>query len=247
MKISHVENSINGYLAHQESETENSEAIVCQEIRGAVIVPDVLKGRPGYYLLIGRKYEESKNDLPVLIFLKEESECSREALIANLIDDERGFLYHIIYTGEPIRSALGDLRDSFFMDLRKAFREKIPWVKLYPAFYQNDIMHGLNLFSQWHNERALAIPRDSLLAKQIGQIEPGVPPDELYAFHALSYILGGFKLQEIPVEEIATARMKTLRKVLKDSLTGADRAAWEERNHIFKQIEEENEYFNNFL
>ena len=62
MKISHVENSINGYLAHQESETENSEAIVCQEIRGAVIVPDVLKGRPGYYLLIGRKYEESKND-----------------------------------------------------------------------------------------------------------------------------------------------------------------------------------------
>ncbi|RZB36388.1 MAG: hypothetical protein SRB2_02213 [Desulfobacteraceae bacterium Eth-SRB2] len=240
MKISHVEKSINGYLAHQESEIEDKEPIVCQEIRGGVIVPDVLKGRPGYYLLLGRTREES------LVFLKEEAEHSREALIEKIKNDESRFLYHTIYTGEPIRSAPGDLRDSFFMDLRKAFREKIAWVKLYPAFYQNDIMHGLNLFSQWRNEGALAIPRDSLLAKQIGQIEPGVPPDELYAFHALSYILGGFKLQEIPVEEIATARRKTLRKDSLKGLTGADRAAWEERDHIFRRIKEENEYVNNF-
>ena len=73
MKISRVEKSVNGYLAHQESEIEDKEPIVCQEIRGAVIVPDVLKGRPGYYLLIGRKAEESKNGLPLLVFLKDQS------------------------------------------------------------------------------------------------------------------------------------------------------------------------------
>ena len=79
MKISHVENSINGYLAHQESEIEDKEPIVCQEIRGGVIVPDVLKGRPGYYLLLGRTREES------LVFLKEEAEHSREALIEKIV------------------------------------------------------------------------------------------------------------------------------------------------------------------
>lgn len=249
MKISHIEKSVNGYLAHQESETEDKEPIVCQEIRGGVIVPDVLKGRPGYYLLLGRTREESKNGLPLLVFLKEESEYSREALIKKLIHDESKFRYHKVYTQEPVRSTPGEPRDSFFMDLRKAFLGKIPWVKLSPAFYQNDIMHGINLFAQWHNERALEIPRDTILGKQLGQIKPDVPPDELYAFQALSHVLSGFKLQEmIHVDEIGKERMAILRKDSLKGLIGVDRVAWAERDHIFEQIEkEENEYFNDFL
>jgi len=249
MKISHVEKSGNRYLVHQESETADKEPIVCQEIRGSVIVPDVLKGQPGYYLLLGRKCEESRDGLPLLVFIKEESEHSREALIGKLVNDESWFRYHEIYTEEPIRSTPGEPRDSFFIDLRKAFRKKIPWVKLFPAFYRNDIIHGVNLFSQWHNEGVLEVSRNTILYRQIGSIEPSVSPDEsLYAFHALCNILSGFKLRNIPIEQIEKEREEAIRKDSLKDLTGIDRVAAEEIDRIRKKIEdEEYENFNDVL
>jgi len=240
MKISHVEKSRDGYIVHIENKTEEKDPIVCQEIRGSIIVPDALKERPGYYLLLGQKREEGKD---LLIFLKEESEHSREALIEKIKNDEGRFRYHKIYTEEPLKSTPGEQRDSFFIDLRKTFNKNISWVKLCPALYRDDITHGVDLFSQWRNDGALEIPRDTILYRQIGSIEPGVPPDESsYAFHALRHILSGFKIREIPIDQIEKEREEAFRKDSLKDLTGVDRVAAEEIDRVRREIEEDNEW-----
>ena len=228
--------------------TDEKRGIV--DIRGAIVAPDRLNSTPGYYLLLSRLKGEGPDDTPELIFLTEVEQSSSKALLGKLVEDEEKYRFNTIYT-EPYPTGPSNVPPIFILSLHKYVNrpDHIPWVRLCPAsfLYGWDVKQGVHLLSQWEGRDK--IPKETVLWKQLGKIKADNFEDPIfYAFTALRYLLAGFKLHKIfAIKGCETDRAKAKKIDARKGFTGADRAAWEERDRIFRQIEEENEYFNDFL
>lgn len=173
------------------------------------------------------------------MFLTEAEEADPKALITELIHAEKKYRFHAIWTGESL-SAPGILRGNFFMNLRMDFKKSIPWVRLYPAPYADDVSQGINLFARLNFDKAFEPPPAGSILRSHLKIEQGILPDDaFYAFHALRYILGGLSIQKrLDVEGIEAQREAALRKKDKN-LTGVSLMAWTELEKLKEKKDEE--------
>ena len=195
------------------------------EIRAALIPPIPYKRIPGYCLLM--KIEDG-----VLTFIAEAERDNWVELVSIMLDMDRGFRYCILYT---FMESQDRIADSFFRDLYKQAKEEIPWIKVMPAPYANDIPQGIALFTEaLVSGRFVMPPESSILFGQIGQQQANVlPEDDHYAFHALRYVLGGLSVQPVvDTEQVARGRIAWINAQKRNDLTGMSKAAWDELNEI---------------
>ena len=226
--------------------TDEKRGIV--DIRGAIVAPDRLNSTPGYYLLLSRLKGEGPDDTPELIFLTEVEQSSSKALLGKLVEDEEKYRFNTIYT-EPYPTGPSNVPPIFILSLHKYVNrpEHIPWVRIGPAsfFYGSDIKQGVHLLAQWKGRNK--IPKETVLWKQLGRIKADNFEDPIfYAFTALRFLLAGFRLNKT-IKGCETDRLEAKKIDARKGLTGASRVASEELAYFFQRIEEENEYFNNFL
>jgi hypothetical protein len=157
-----------------------------------------------------------------LIFLTESEEADPNALINTLVRLETKYRFHAIYTGLS-NFTPGVLTDRFFIDLKKSFKENIPWVRLYTDLYADNISVGVNLIAQLELEKSFEPTlEDSVLRRHLNNLEIGeLPGCEFYGVHALRHILGGLSIHKrLDIQAIESYREAALRKKTRKSLFG---------------------------
>jgi len=195
------------------------------DIRGAIIEPITLKKIPGYFLFM-------ENNNGKVEFAAEYDSMDPQILTDALVKAESDIKYHALYVTEENKPD-EDPPSVFALDLREELRSKLPWVRIYKAPYTNNIFQGMELFQQMRSKKQIDIPKDTTIGQQLGRMRPNEEPDEsLYAFHALRLILGGVRIQEIPVKDIEDKRHLAFKIDKRKGLDRASRSAWEELDEI---------------
>ena len=195
------------------------------EIRAALIPPIPYKRIPGYCLLV--KIEDG-----LLTFTAEAEDHNWIKLMSIMLDLERSFRYCILYT---IMESRDHIADSYFRNLYKHAKEHIPWIKIMPAPYANDIPQGIALLAgAMMDGRFVMPPESSTLFSHIGAQETlGLPEDDHYALHALRYILGGLSIQPvIDTKQVVEGRVAWINVQKRNELTGMSKAAWDELDEL---------------
>ena len=232
-KVSYVEKKGDEFIFHEFiNEVGDEQTTIFQEIRGAVIRPDIPLGLPGYYLMFGKKKDKKHH-----VFLAEGQYMMQDRLFEALKADAERLSSHLIYTNLPPGKKTWE--DQFYIDLA-GYLKPIP---LHPGYPQGTIEDGVNLIYQY----PIDPPEETELQRQMGKSTPeNYDSPELYAARALYYLLIGFKLDENPSsltmfdknrKEAERARKKELGK----SLDNVSRAAWAEYDKELEDIENENE------
>ncbi len=197
------------------------------EIRAALIPPIPYKRIPGYCLLM--KVEDG-----LLTFIAEAEDHNWIKLMSIMLDLERSFRYCILYT---VMESQDRIVDSYFRNLYKRAKEEIPWIKIMPAPYANDIPQGIALLTEaiMHGKFVMP-PESSTIFTHIGQAQAETLPDDShYALHALRYILGGLSIQPaIDTKQVVEGRIAWINAQKRNELTGMSKAAWDELDE-FKQ------------
>jgi hypothetical protein len=245
-KIMNVEKSGDEFIVNRIDETGLKERIPCREIRGAVVLPDALNRLPGYFLLLGIKGENGKS----LIFLTESEEADPKALINTLIGLEAKYRFHAIYIGGFSNLTPGVLPDRFFIDLHENFKENIPWVRLCPDPYADNISMGINFIAQLELEKGFDPSlEDSVLRRHLNNQQIGeLPGCEFYGVHGLRHILGGLSIHKrLDIQAIESHREAALMKKTFKSLSGITKAAWDEVERTKEKLREQDEYRNDFF
>ena len=246
MKIVNVEKSADAFIINKIDETGLKQRIPCREIRGAVIPPDALNRLPGYFLLLGIKSDNRKS----LMFLTESEEADPKELINTLVGLETKYRFHAIYTGGFSNPTPGVLPDRFFIDLHENFKENIPWVRLCPDPYADNISMGINFIAQLELEKGFDPSlEDSVLRRHLNNQQIGeLPGCEFYGVHGLRHILGGLSIHKrLDIQAIESHREAALRKKSLNSLSGISGAAWEEAERIKENLRQQDEYWNDFI
>ncbi len=212
---------------------DGSEGKDMDEIRAAIIPPIPYKRIPGYCLVM--KVEDG-----LLTFIAETQDDNWIQLLSTILDLEQSFRYSVLYT---IMQPKDRIMDSFFLDLYKQVRSQMPWIKVMPAPYANDIPQGIALFTKALMGGGFVMPPESSTLFSHLRIEAKVlPEDDHYAFHALRFILSGLSIQpKIDVDGVAEARDEWLKAMDRNDLTGMSRAAWDELDELKQEQKQEQE------
>jgi hypothetical protein len=92
--------------------------------------------------------------------------------------------------------------------------------------------------------RHLSIPKETILGRQLGNMEPENLDERFYAVDALRFLVGGFKRDPSAwrVNRFRGEIKATQKKDSRDKLDSLSRAAWEEHDKIKEEREIEDEY-----
>ncbi len=176
--------------------TGGIERIDLEEVRGAAVPPT--EGQPGYCLWLARTKRTDDRGAKPLLMLSESSEHSQEELITRILDEVIRLRVSILYAEQPDQG----LPAGFWGELVRAMRTR-KQVKLKAAASVKDLSYGINLAVDAHKDKRLVLLEGNhALRSQMRTIaqtvEPGV---EYYAFHALRFILAGFRRDRRPAEQ----------------------------------------------
>ena len=130
-------------------------------VRAAVVPPQA--DRPGYYLILGMRFERNESDKHPLIFLAEHEDELQSSLLKRLSDDAARLAVQTIYADEGNKGFFSDLWRQF-----KAVRE----VRVCRALHPQDIDYGVTLIREWLGDNALDVPRytSTILRRQLGSM-----------------------------------------------------------------------------
>jgi len=167
----------------------------------------------------------------LLTFTAEAEEHNWIKLMSIMLDLERSFRYCILYT---VMESQDRIADSYFRNLYKHARENIPWIKIMPAPYANDIPQGMALFAGVRMLGEFVMPpTTSILFAHLKIPVDTLPEDDFYAFHALRYILSGLSIQPaIDTKQVVEGRVAWINAQKRNELTGMSKAAWNELDEL---------------
>ena len=117
-------------------------------VRAAVVPPQA--DRPGYYLVLGMRFERNETDKHPLIFLAEYEDELQSSLLKKLSDDAGRLRVQTVYADEGNKG--------FFSDLWRQFKA-VSEVKVCRALHPQDVDYGVALIREWLGGNALYVPR----------------------------------------------------------------------------------------
>lgn len=202
------------------------------QIRAALVQPIYMKRIPSYLLVMSVSSGK-------LRFLGEYATQDPREAIEYAIEFEDVSRYHILYTRWELSEHLADM---FFINLYRECKQRMPWVRLMPAPYGDNISHGIELFASLnYNNMFETPPDDSILYSQLDIRANEEPDDSYYAFHALRYILGGLATQKtVNTEAIAESREEWTNVKKAVNLTGMSLSAHQQIQKV-RQEQKENQ------
>jgi len=165
--------------------------IVYLTIRGAISWP--VGKAPFYYCIFGMRYEPTLTEKRPLVLLAEGEE-----------PQSMGRFFEKL-TSHPIQPCcerlFADLREEnegYKRDLYRFVRDRnIEGIRLSDSSEFDNIEYGVRLIKQWRDDNALEIPEDTILRKQLKEMELDDLKDKVeerfYAVAALSRLLISFK------------------------------------------------------
>lgn len=194
--------------------------------RAAITAPDRIHDVPGYFLILAKVGSRMN-------FVVEGEAMMSADVVKALITAEEEHRFNSIYL-RPW--AINKPAPLFESTISLVLRRNMPWVRQRQAFHANDPVEGVRLLDAWENKAS--IPRSSLLAAQIGRIDPdNIDDPALCAFTALRYILAGFQVDKGPdIERIAGARAKAVKKVEIPKLDNVSKIASDEYRRKLEEI-----------
>ena len=151
---------------------------------------------PAYYCLVGQLSDGLASGKYPLRFLKEGESLSIGDLLQNHFDEMGIYSCWEVFSEVP-RSIVEDNR-SYIAAFASIKRERnLQTIKLLPApFYQN-YLHGVSLIKEWVQGEALYIPKETILHEQLRTIKVDSlqqnPENSFYAINALRYVVGAFE------------------------------------------------------
>jgi hypothetical protein len=189
-----------GILAHGTDEKGVERRIPLADVRAGVVFPT--GAQPGYYLLMGRKWDSLPSGKRPLLFMAEGEDIIHETLFSKLTDSCSKFKCKTVYANLPRQDRRGGVGG--FDDLWRYIHNKKLGINLIPAPASDDREYGKALLREYWQDKALDLPDSDTtptilrfqLRKLAGLREPGkdsvIDETLLYAFHAMRYLLAGF-------------------------------------------------------
>ena len=189
-----------GILAHAIDEKGVNRRITLADVRAGVVFPT--GAQPGYFLIMGRKWESLSTGKRPLLFMAEGEDIIHETLFSKLTDSCAKFKCRTLYALLPRADRKGGVGG--FDDCWRYLRNRKLQINLIPAPAADDVEYGKALLREYWQDRALDLPDPDVtpttlraqLRKLSGLSEPGKDSgtDEklLYAFNAMRYLLAGF-------------------------------------------------------
>jgi hypothetical protein len=130
-------------------------------VRAAVTPPR--SDRPGYYLILGMRFEKNESGKHPLIFLGEHEDELQSSLFKRFYNDAARLAVERVYVdqGNP----------GFFSGLWLNFRD-LREVRVSPALHPEDVDYGLSLIREWLQDDALDVPKynPTILRQQLGSL-----------------------------------------------------------------------------
>jgi hypothetical protein len=163
--------------------------IIYLDIRAGLAWP--YQTQPGYWLVMGQHEEKSAFGKHSLVLLGEGESRSLNKLFDSLTDAAVRLKCEDVYVdmsekNDAYREAFSRYRDGG--NIRRVFMK--------PAPYDENFEYGTGLIREYVKDKALEIDRDSIIARQLGQIPESVLEEnqlaEYYAIHALRFVLASF-------------------------------------------------------
>jgi hypothetical protein len=170
-------------------EIEGQPDITFLDIRAGLVWP--YQTQPGYWLILAQRDEKNSFGKNPLILLDEGEARDLGKLFDSITDAAVRLKCEDVYVdmieeNDCYRQAFSRYRDEG--NIRRVF------VK--PAPYVENFEYGAGLMRGWLKDEALEIDRDSIVARQLGQITESVLEDsqraEYFAIHALRFVLAAF-------------------------------------------------------
>jgi len=238
----YAEQSKEGFIIHRITEEGKKEHIICLEIRGTIVYPNL--PLPGYYLIFGKKKDMDEKGKHPLVFLTEEEQKFQDILFARLKEDVKKLFCHTVYADRTKGEKLGGKVKGFYIDLHKTLKDIN--VRLCPLMDKNPD-YGVSLIYKWRENKTLDIPKETILSRELGIITEEDLNENLnkfYAFNALRFLIVGFERDRSPnlIERFNRELEAAQKKESRDRLDSLSRAAWEEHDKIKEQRELEDEY-----
>ena len=130
-------------------------------VRAAITPPR--SDRPGYYLVLGTRFERNETDKHPLIFLAENEDGLQSSLLKKLSDDASRLRVQTVYADEG--------NEGFFSDLWRHFKA-VREVRVARALHPQDVDYGVSLIREWLGDNALDVPQytSTILRRQLGSM-----------------------------------------------------------------------------
>ena len=171
-------------------EVEGKPDIIYLDIRAGLAWP--YQRKQGYWLIVGQRQEKNVFGKYPLVLLDEGKAKDLSKIFASITDSALRLKCEDVYVdmseeNEPYRHAFSRYRDE--CNIQRVFLRSAPYVENFD--------YGIGLIREWVKDEALRIDRDSIIARQLGQIPESVleenQKNEYYALHALRYVLAAFE------------------------------------------------------
>jgi hypothetical protein len=214
-----------GFIVHICESDGNDKNFVCSEIRGAVTPPAI--SDPGYYAIFAQKAQRNESGKKPLLLLAEGSSNLQEKLFDKLIADISGSKCQGVYLNQQYIN--------FNISLSRRLKKQHEGVKLIPVpvQFEEDNDYGLPLIKQWLADKALYIPKDTILRRELRKITI----DSIsFVIDPLKWLITGFEICErhFSTELFEQKKKSENRK----GLTGISAAAWDELDRYRAKVEE---------
>ena len=165
------------------------EQIPLSEVRAAAIPPK--EGNEGYLLILGLRRTSNEAGIQPLIMLSESTEPLQLELIKRVLDEVSRYKISTVYAAQPEAGEPA----GFWGDLHKALKSRRHLVKLRPAPSVRDVEYGKNIAMDYYKTGSLIpLVGDHTLRAHMRKLTSTAEPEaDFYAFHALRYLIAGFK------------------------------------------------------
>jgi len=165
------------------------EKIALTEVRAAAVPPR--EGNGGYLLVLGLRRESNESGIQPLLMLSESTEALQLELIKRVLDEVTRYKISTVYAEQPQAGEPA----GFWGDLHKALKLRRHLVKLRPAPSVRDLEYGKNIAMDYHKTGSLLpLVGEHTLRSHMRKLTASVEPEaDFYAFHALRFLLAGFK------------------------------------------------------
>lgn len=190
-----------GYIADYYNDAGGEASTYVMDVVTALVSPVAFT--PGYTLTLGMKFEQNPEGLFKLLWIDEYEHSSQDALITHLIDSSLRNCVGYVYADKNGKSG-------FFANIHSAgIKTSAPW-RLMKAPSADDVLYGVSLTMQYINGKTINSPEASIFSKHIetlgirdrnniSEIKTTLESPELYAFHALRFILAGIERDIMPI------------------------------------------------
>ncbi len=183
---------------HIEVQYSDDTADMVQEVRGGFMFPTAES--PAYFCIIGQLLERNSKFKHPCILLSETEAALPEQFYKKLSNEARKLLCWIFFC--DYTDSNYEFRVSLMKYLRKRDLSRISIA----SPYIGDWLNGLLGIRQYSEDGVLKIPKDSIIARQLGQMTPGDQQESqrsrFFAVDALRCVLGSFRAA---VEELDQA------------------------------------------